>query len=183
MKWILRNPSDFQVIILVTHYDYEYIFCYLPPYITNNVIFSMIKLALMPCRWQNLPNSVKSGFSKSVSVLISFSFIFSFSSPIFTQFSLFFMLRNMRSSRIFFVFFSRWYTQIRYFSMYIRRRRNKVAHINWRRIIFNLCSHKWTIWSVRLNVIEKVLAKKRFISQMQISGNIYRNPKINCVFK
>lgn len=55
----------------------------LPPYITNNVIFSMIRLELIPCRWQNCPKAVWSGFSKSVSVFISFSFTFSFSSPIF----------------------------------------------------------------------------------------------------
>lgn len=71
--------------------------------------------------------------------------------------------------------------------MYIRRRRNKVAHINWRRIIFNLCSHKWTIadgiWNVLLNGNEKVLAKKDLFHKLQISSNIYRIPKINCVFK
>lgn len=46
---------------------------FLPPYITNNVILSIIKLALMPCRSQNLVNGVSSGLSISSSVDISCS--------------------------------------------------------------------------------------------------------------
>lgn len=43
---------------------------HLPPYITNSVIFSIIRLELMPYFRQNLPNLVNSTFSQ-VSVAIS----------------------------------------------------------------------------------------------------------------
>lgn len=54
----------------------------LPPYMTNNVIFNIIKFELMPCFWQNSPNFEYSGFSKSVCISVDISFSLSFSSPI-----------------------------------------------------------------------------------------------------
>lgn len=44
---------------------------YSPPYMTNNVILSIIRLGLMPCRWQNSPkrdNSILSVRVASVTV-------------------------------------------------------------------------------------------------------------------